>query len=96
LRLDSSPLHSTSLGRLPLIDFRMRSQRATVLLTGVPVARMSDSSDSGGGWDSLTDPSRPWLWAGVGALALGVSCATHNWPCRRSDSSSSGYTAPGG
>ena len=99
LRLDSAPLRAASLARLPLIDFRMQSQRAIVHLSGMPVARWSDSSDSSdsiGKWDSLTDPTTPGFWVGWTAAALVVSCLSENWPCKKNKSSGSGgYSPPG-
>lgn len=94
LRLDSAPLRTGSLARLPLIDFRMQSQHTTLRLSGVPVARWSDSGEE---WDSITNPRRAGFWAAVGLGLVAVSCATDNWPCKDDYKSSGGgtYTPPG-
>ena len=48
------------------------------------------SYGEGASWDN------PWLWfaAALGA-ALGISCATDNWPCEGSGYDDNGYRVPG-
>lgn len=59
-------------------------------LTGEPQGLGFDSY-GGDSWDN------PWLWVGLGlGAALGISCATDNWPCDDdSYDGSSDYQVPG-
>ena len=101
LRLDSAPLHAASHTRLSLIDFRIQSQSATLHLTGMPVARWSDSSDPldslKGLKETMTDPSRPGFYVGWTVVTALVLCAAREVICEKNKSSGGGstYTTPG-
>lgn len=97
LRLDSAPLHAASFARLPLVDFRVQSRSTTLHMSAIPMLRWADSSDSFGGWDSLTDPKTPGFWIGWSAATLVVLCAAREVICEKNKSSGGGgtYTPPG-
>jgi hypothetical protein len=59
-------------------------------LTGEPQGLGFDSY-GGDSWDN------PWLWVALGlGAALGISCATDNWPCDDSSyNGNNGYQVPG-
>jgi hypothetical protein len=49
----------------------------------------SGSYEEGASWDN------PWLWFGAALVgAIGISCATDNWPCDDSYGGDDGYTPP--
>jgi hypothetical protein len=86
LRLDSAPIRYSMVDRLPLFDLRAEPHRTSLLFSGVPAFRMTDSSDGGKGKFESLDWSNPWVWVITGAATLGIACATENWPCQKNDS----------
>ncbi len=93
LRFESAPLRSTSVGRMPLLDFQIQPRHSTLLLAGVPALRMKDSANgSDSSMDSFLDPNGPWFWVGGAAVGLAILCATHHLICTRDKDGN--YSAP--
>jgi hypothetical protein len=93
LRLDSSQIRHSMVERMPLLDLRAGQRQATLLLSGVPTFRLSESSDGKGQFESL-NWDNPLVYLLTGAAVLGISCATDHWPCRKDDDAPAAYTPP--
>ena len=88
LRLDTAALRVGGQVRsLPLVDVAFGADRTTVKTLG---ALTFDSSDFS--YDSFRNP---WVWVGIGAGVIAISCATGNFPCKDDKNDSGTYTAPG-
>ena len=94
LRLDSAPIRYSMVDRLPLLDLRAEPHRTSLLFSGVPAFRMTDSSGGGTSKFESLDWSNPLVWLVTGAAVLGVSCVTENWPCQKNDSKPAPTGAP--
>jgi len=70
--LNSGPLFGLR-PHVSLIDLQFNAPRAQMLRLGGASMLSSDGEKSV--WKS------PWLWVGIGVAALGISCATDNFPC---------------
>jgi hypothetical protein len=82
--------HTTPAGMRPhisLIDLQFNAPRSQTLKLGGAAMLSGDGERSV--WKS------PWLWVGVGAAVIGISCATDNFPCD-GDGSSGGSGSSGG
>jgi hypothetical protein len=88
LRLDNAVQVAGHVRSLPLLDLRLTGGRTTFKTLG---AIAFDSSDLGT-TDSLKNP---YFWLAVTVGALGISCLTENFPCKKHNDGSGTYSAPG-
>ena len=74
--------------RVSLIDLQFNAPPPQMLRLGGAAMLSNDGERSV--WKS------PWLWVGIGAAVIGISCATDNFPCDDDDGGGSGGGSGGG